>query len=122
MEEYMKKFLIVSLMFIMLLVGCSSSNNNGSVADKKARNGDYVNIDFVGKVNGVAFEGGTASGYELKLGSNTFIDGFEEQIIGMSINDKKTITVTFPENYTEELAGKEATFDITLHKIYREIQ
>ena len=90
--------------------------------DKTAHNGDYVNIDFVGKVDGVAFEGGSAQGYELKLGSNTFIDGFEEQVVGMKPGEKKTIKVTFPKEYTENLAGKDATFDITLHKIYREIQ
>ncbi len=122
----MKKVL-GSFIALVMLLGCSSQssetqNNNTQNQEAVAQNGDYVNIDFVGKIDGVAFSGGTAEGYELKLGSDTMIDGFEDGIVGMELNEEKTITVTFPENYTEELAGKEATFDITLHKIYREIQ
>lgn len=87
-----------------------------------AQNGDYVNIDFVGKLDGEVFDGGSGEDYELKLGSDTMIDGFEDGIVGMKLNEEKTITVTFPEEYVADLAGKEATFDITLNKIYREIQ
>lgn len=113
----MKKLFAIIALFSILLVGCASNTE-----EKVAKNGDYVNIDFVGKIEGVAFDGGTAQGYELKLGSNTFIDGFEEQVVGMKIDEQKTIKVTFPEQYTADLAGKEATFDITLHKIYRELK
>lgn len=112
----MKKIL-GSLFVLSLLFGCFSSDTSSA-----AQNGDYVIIDFVGKMDGVAFDGGSAEGYRLKLGSDTMIDGFEDGIVGMKLDEEKTITVTFPENYTAELAGKEATFDITLHKIYREIQ
>lgn len=112
----MKKIL-GSLFVLSLLFGCFSSDTSSA-----AQNGDYVIIDFVGKMDGVAFDGGSAEGYRLKLGSDTMIDGFEDGIVGMKLDEEKTITVTFPENYTAELAGKEATFDITLHKIYREIE
>ena len=122
----MKKIL-GSFMALVMLLGCSSQSQETQNSDTQnqtavAQNGDYVNIDFVGKIDGVAFNGGSAEGYELKLGSDTMIDGFEDGIVGMKLDEEKTITVTFPENYTVELAGKEATFDITLHKIYREIQ
>lgn len=122
----MKKIL-GSFMALVMLLGCSSQSQETQNSDTQnqtavAQNGDYVNIDFVGKIDGVAFNGGSAEGYELKLGSDTMIDGFEDGIVGMKLDEEKTITVTFPENYTTELAGKEATFDITLHKIYREIQ
>ena len=122
----MKKIL-GSFMTLVMLLGCSSQSQETQNSDTQnqtavAQNGDYVNIDFVGKIDGVAFNGGSAEGYELKLGSDTMIDGFEDGIVGMKLDEEKTITVTFPENYTAELAGKEATFVITLHKIYREIQ
>ena len=122
----MKKIL-GSFMALVMLLGCSSQSQETQNSDTQnqtavAQNGDYVNIDFVGKIDGIAFNGGSEEGYELKLGSDTMIDGFEDGIVGMKLDEEKTITVTFPENYTAELAGKEATFDITLHKIYREIQ
>lgn len=121
----MKK-LFASLCVVSLLFGCSSQETKTPTQEVVAQNGDYVNIDFVGKVDGEEFEGGSTEdyddGYELKLGSNTMIDGFEDGIVGMKLGEEKTITVTFPDNYYEELAGKEATFDITLNKIYREIQ
>ena len=80
--------------------------------------GDVVNIDFSGSVNGEKFAGGTAEGYDLELGSGSFIPGFEDQVVGMNIGEEKDITVTFPENYqAEELKGKEAVFAIKLHKI-----
>lgn len=124
----MKKIL-GSFMALVMLLGCSSQSQETQNSDTQnqtavAQNGDYVNIDFVGKIDGVAFNGGSAKGYELKLGSDTMIDGFEDGIVGMKLDEEKTITATFPENYmtAPDLAGKEATFDITLHKIYREIQ
>ena len=85
------------------------------VTDRAAKMGDLVNIDFVGSMNGVAFEGGTAKDYELELGSHTFINGFEDQVCGMSIDESKDVNVTFPEQYgAKELAGKPAVFAVKL--------
>ena len=79
--------------------------------------GDTVVIDFVGYVDGKAFDGGAANNYSLELGSNSFIPGFEDQIVGMKENEEKDIQVKFPENYVPELKGKDATFHIVLHEI-----
>lgn len=80
--------------------------------------GDKAVFDFYGKINNVAFEGGTAKNYSLIIGSNKLIPGFEEQMIGMKVNEKKNIKVTFPDNYiSTELKGKEAIFEIVLHQI-----
>ncbi len=88
------------------------------VTDRPAQNGDTVKIDFVGKVDGKAFEGGTAAGYDLTLGSGSFIPGFEEGVVGMTIGEVRDINVTFPEDYqSEELKGKAAVFTVTLHAI-----
>lgn len=88
------------------------------VTGRALAEGDVATIDFSGSVDGVKFEGGTAEGYELEIGSHTFIEGFEEQLVGMNIGDEKDINVTFPENYgSEQLAGKPAVFAIKLHKI-----
>ena len=85
---------------------------------KKASEGDQLIIDFVGKLDGVEFEGGKAEDAALVLGSNTFIPGFEDQLVGVKTDQEKTITVTFPEAYqAEHLAGKEATFDITVKAV-----
>ncbi len=89
-----------------------------TVEDRPAENGDVAVIDFEGFADGVAFEGGKAENYNLKLGSGNFIPGFEEQIVGHSTGEEFTITVNFPEDYqAEELAGKEAEFKIVLHEI-----
>lgn len=83
--------------------------------DRAAAMGDLVNIDFAGSMNGVAFEGGTAKDYELELGSHSFIAGFEEQIVGMKIDEQKDINVTFPKEYhAKDLAGKPAVFAVKL--------
>ncbi len=88
------------------------------VTDRACANGDTVNIDFSGSVDGEKFAGGTAEEYDLVLGSGSFIPGFEDQVCGMSIGDKKDITVKFPEDYqAENLRGKEAVFAIHLNKI-----
>lgn len=84
---------------------------------RPAKMGDFVTIDFVGKVDGKEFDGGKAEDYRLELGSHTFIDNFEEQIVNMNIGEKKTIKVTFPKNYTEELKNKPAEFDVILNKV-----
>jgi len=78
----------------------------------KAKDGDQVVIDFVGKLDGEPFEGGSAEDYPLTLGSNSFIPGFEEQLVGVKAGEEKAVTVTFPEEYqAQQLAGKEAVFD-----------
>ena len=88
-----------------------------NVTDRACRKGDIVVIDYSGSVDGVKFEGGTASGQRLELGSGQFIPGFEEQVEGMNIGDERDINVTFPENYTDELKNKAAVFNIKLHEI-----
>lgn len=83
-----------------------------------AANGDAIIIDFVGKLDGVEFEGGKGEDTQLELGSGMFIPGFEEQLLGVKAGDEKTITVTFPAEYpAENLAGKETTFDVTVKKV-----
>ena len=89
-----------------------------TVEDRPVEDKDITVIDFEGFVDGVPFEGGKAENHELTIGSNTFIPGFEEQIIGMKTGEEKDITVTFPEEYfSEDLKGKEAVFKIKLHEI-----
>ena len=89
-----------------------------TVEDRPVEKGDITIIDFAGSIDGVAFEGGTATNQELEIGSNKFIPGFEDQVIGMKVNEEKDINVTFPEDYfSKDLAGKEATFKVTLHEI-----
>ncbi|MHA6262203.1 trigger factor [Arenibacterium sp. CAU 1754] len=84
----------------------------------KAKDGDQVVFDFVGKVDGEAFEGGSAEDYPLVLGSNSFIPGFEEQLVGVKAGEEKTVKVSFPEDYqAEHLAGKEAEFDCTVKEV-----
>lgn len=85
---------------------------------KKAETGDQLIIDFVGKLDGVEFDGGKAEDAALEIGSGRFIPGFEEQLVGVKAGDEKTITVTFPADYpAEELKGKDATFDITVKAV-----
>ena len=91
-----------------------------SVEDRAAQDGDIAVIDFEGFVDGVAFEGGKGENYELKIGSGTFIPGFEDQIIGHNAEDAFDVNVTFPHEYTPELADKEAVFKVTLHEIKTE--
>jgi len=80
--------------------------------------GDTVNLDYAGSVDGVAFAGGTAEGQTLKIGSHSFIPGFEEQMVGMNIGEEKDLNVTFPEKYhSEELAGKAAVFQVKVNSI-----
>lgn len=84
----------------------------------KAKDGDQVVMDFVGKVDGEAFEGGSAEDYPLVLGSNSFIPGFEEQLVGVKAGEETAVTVTFPEDYqAENLKGKEAVFDCTIKEV-----
>lgn len=81
------------------------------VREGVVQNGDIINLDYEGKLDGVAFEGGTAKGAELEIGSKTFIDDFEEELIGVAVGATKDVTAKFPENYGKsELNGKEAVF------------
>ncbi len=88
------------------------------VEGRAAQNGDVANIDFVGTVDGVKFDGGEAEGFDLTLGSGQFIPGFEDQVVGMHIGETKDVNVTFPENYqAENLKGKAAVFAVKLNKL-----
>ena len=89
-----------------------------AVTDRACQNGDIANIDFVGTVDGVKFDGGEAKGYDLELGSGAFIPGFEEQVVGMNVGETKDVNVKFPENYqAENLKGKDAVFAVTVNAI-----
>lgn len=89
-----------------------------TIEDRPVEKGDIATIDFEGFVDGKPFEGGKAEGHELEIGSNTFIPGFEDQVIGMKIDEEKDINVKFPEEYfSKELAGKDATFKVKVHEI-----
>jgi trigger factor len=94
--------------------------NNGDLKEKsgKAAKGDVVNMDFKGFIGDEAFAGGEGKGFDLELGSNQFIPGFEEQLIGAKAGDDVTVTVSFPKDYhSAELAGKESRFECTIHKV-----
>lgn len=87
-------------------------------SNEEAKLGDFATIDFTGSVEGKIFDGGTAQGYRLELGSHSFIDTFEDQIVGMKVGDEKDINVKFPDNYHEKsLAGKPAMFKVVVQKI-----
>lgn len=88
-----------------------------SVDDREAQMGDTANIDFDGYLNGERFDGGKAEGYSLELGSKSFVPGFEEQIVGMKVGEEKELPITFPENYHEDLAGKEVVFKVKLNSL-----
>ena len=79
--------------------------------------GDLANIDFVGTMDGEEFEGGSGSDYDLLIGSGSFIDGFEEGVVGMKVGETRDIALTFPENYYEEMAGKDVVFAVTVNSI-----
>ena len=97
----------------------SSFSTTEQVTDRAAADGDTVNIDYVGTVDGVEFDGGNTQGQgtNLTLGSGAYIPGFEEQIVGHTPGETFDVNVTFPEDYTEELAGKDAVFETTLNYI-----
>ena len=85
--------------------------------ERAAEMGDTANIDFEGFDNGVPFDGGKGDNFDLKLGSGQFVPGFEEQVVGMTAGEEKDINITFPENYTAELAGKPVVFHVKLNKV-----
>lgn len=85
--------------------------------ERPAEMGDTANIDFDGYLNGEPFEGGKAEGYSLELGSNSFVPGFEEQICGMKVDEEKDLNITFPDDYVEDLAGKDVVFKVKLNSL-----
>jgi len=85
--------------------------------ERAAQLGDTANIDFDGYLDGVRFDGGKGEGYDLVLGSNSFVPGFEEQVVGMSIGEEKDLDITFPEEYVENLAGKQVVFKVKLNSL-----
>ena len=87
------------------------------IDDRAAQMGDTANIDFDGYLDGERFDGGKAEGYALELGSNSFVPGFEDQVVGMKIGEEKDIDITFPEDYTPELAGKAVVFKVKLNSL-----
>ena len=108
----------------------SQNTTTQQITDRAAADGDTVNIDYVGTVDGVAFTGGTYSGYSLTLGSNSFIDGFEDQIVGHKPGETFEVNVTFPDGYSDStdaegnavvLSNKKAVFSVTLNYISEEI-
>lgn len=90
-----------------------------TVTDRKIKDGDVVNIDYVGTIDGVEFDGGTASGYDLTIGSGQFIEGFEEGLIGHKPGENVKLNLTFPEDYPNnpDMAGKKTVFDVTINHI-----
>ena len=85
--------------------------------DREAQMGDTANIDFDGYLDGERFDGGKAEGFDLELGSGSFVPGFEEQVVGMNIGEEKDIDITFPEDYVENLAGKAVVFKVKLNSL-----
>ena len=108
----MKKFMsVLGLCGVAMLAACDSNAT--------AKIGDTVVIDFAGYLDGVQFDGGTASGFPLKLGSGQFVPGFEDQVVGMKVGETRDINITFPEQYVEGLAGKAVVFKVTVQEIQK---
>ena len=102
----------------ILMIDIQDNELYKEITEGTVANGDIVNLDYEGKLDGVAFEGGTAKGYDLVIGSKTFIDDFEEELIGAKIGETRDITAKFPENYGKtELNGKEAIFTCKINYI-----
>lgn len=102
----------------------ASQSTTTEITDRTdVQNGDTANIDYAGTVDGTAFDGGTAQGVDLTIGSGRFIPGFEDQLIGAQVGETTTIKVTFPETYSNnpDLAGKEAEFTVTINKISKTV-
>ena len=109
-EEEVNSFIEYSL---------SSAKELEAITEREiVENGDVANIDYEGKKDGVAFDGGTAAGYNLEIGSGTFIPGFEEGLVGVKVGETKDLNLTFPENYgAADLAGQEVVFTVTVNSI-----
>ena len=104
----MKKTLgILAMCGVAALAGC----------EKVAKNGDTVVIDFAGFLGTEQFEGGTAANYPLKLGSGTFVPGFEDQLVGAKVGETRDVKITFPTDYVPNLAGKDVVFKVTIKEI-----
>jgi trigger factor len=104
----MKKVLgVMALCGVAALAGC----------EKTAKNGDTVVIDFAGFLGTEQFAGGTAENYPLKLGSGTFVPGFEEQLVGAKVGESRDVNITFPKDYVPNLAGKDVVFKVTIKEI-----
>ena len=99
------------------LEGTLKENASLVLKEGEAAMGDIVVMDFAGRINGELFDGGSAQNHELELGSHQFIPGFEEQLVGHKAGETVNVDVTFPENYTEELKGKPATFECKIHEV-----
>ena len=97
-------------------------NSRIETVERPIQDGDTVVLDFEGFDNGIAFEGGKGENYSLKIGSHQFVPGFEEALIGLSAGDEKDVDVTFPENYTPELAGKPVVFKCKIHEVKETIK
>lgn len=117
--------LLAFVIFCVTRPGTSTNNTNGIDASSytvntsyEIKNGDTVNIDYVGSVDGEVFEDTEGAGTMLTIGSGTYIDDFEEQLIGAHPGETVEVNVTFPENYTEELSGKDAVFQVTINGVY----
>lgn len=104
MKKLMPAFAVCGVLFL-------------GACDNAAKNGDTVVIDFSGFLDGVQFDGGTATGYPLKLGSGTFVPGFEDQLVGMKKGQEKDVKITFPEQYVPGLAGKDVIFKVKVTDI-----
>lgn len=102
----MKKFMGVIAMCVAL-----------TACEKTAKNGDTVIIDFAGFMGTEQFAGGTGYDYPLKLGSHTFVPGFEEQLVGAKVGESRDVNITFPTNYYPEFAGKDVVFKVTIKDI-----
>ncbi len=98
---------------------CGAAMLGACDSNAGAKNGDTVIIDFAGFMDGVQFEGGTANGFPLTLGSGQFVPGFEEQVVGMEKGETRDINITFPQNYYPELAGKPVVFKVTVQDIVK---
>ena len=99
------------------LKGMQERNTRLVSVEREAKNGDTVVIDFEGFLDGVAFEGGKGENYSLELGSSSFVPGFEEQLVGLKAGEEKDLDITFPEQYTPELAGKAVVFKVKVHEV-----
>lgn len=142
-EKFMPITILIAVLLVVIVAavviirnsGSSTENTEGfTVTDDNAvtlntdpetvaENGDTVNIDYVGSIDGVEFDGGNThgTGADLTLGTGTYIDNFEDQIVGHKVGDTFDVTVTFPDDYgAADLAGKEAVFVTTLNGVYKE--
>lgn len=101
-------------------VALEENAEQNEITDRACENGDMINIDFTGTIDGEEFEGGSGENYDLRLGEGYFLEDLETGIVGMETGEQKDIAITFPEDYDAELGGKEAVFAVTLNSVYEE--